>query len=148
MHSDASTLIKLFEEKTITPHDLAALLGAHTSSKQFFVDPATSGAPQDTTPGVWDVSFYNETLQQSPVTGTFRFPADAILSQDNRVKDEWVMFTSSQEHWNKDYSAAYTRLSMLGVNNINDLTECTATLPAARPDFVGSISKKKPFADQ
>jgi hypothetical protein len=36
----------------------------------------------------------------------------------------------------QDYSRAYTRLSMLGVNNINDLKECTKVLPDARTSFV------------
>ena len=36
----------------------------------------------------------------------------------------------------QDYAKAYTRLSLLGVNNINDLKECTKVLPAERPTFV------------
>jgi len=36
----------------------------------------------------------------------------------------------------QDYAKAYTRLSLLGVNNINDLKECTKVLPAQRPTFV------------
>jgi hypothetical protein len=51
--SDADTLINLFNDKTISPHDLAALLGAHSTSKQFHQKPADAGLPQDTTPGVW-----------------------------------------------------------------------------------------------
>ena len=62
VHSNAHTLLELFANKTITPEGLVALVGAHTSSNQFFVEPKKFGAPQDSTPGVWDVSFYNETL--------------------------------------------------------------------------------------
>jgi hypothetical protein len=65
VHSDAQALLKLFADKTITPEGLVALVGAHTSSNQFFVEPKKFGAPQDSTPGVWDVSFYNETLSNS-----------------------------------------------------------------------------------
>lgn len=36
----------------------------------------------------------------------------------------------------QDYAKAYTRLSLLGVNNINDLKECTKVLPDRRPSFV------------
>jgi hypothetical protein len=96
------------------------------------------GAPQDTTPGVWDVGFFNETLQPKAAKHTFRFPADEVLSRDSRMNDEWTMFSTDQSHWNKDYASAYIRLSMLGVNNINELTECSATLPAARPTFNGA----------
>ena len=35
----------------------------------------------------------------------------------------------------QDYARAYTRLSLLGVNNINDLKECTKVLPPARTSF-------------
>jgi hypothetical protein len=62
VHSDATTLLNLFADKTIDPEGLVALLGAHTSSNQFFAQPKQKGAPQDSTPGVWDVSFYNETF--------------------------------------------------------------------------------------
>ena len=53
VHAPADDLIALFEDKTITPHDLTALMGAHSTSKQSGVDPSKAGASQDTTPGVW-----------------------------------------------------------------------------------------------
>lgn len=61
----ADKLIKLFQDKTISPHDLVALLGAHTTSQQFFVDTKRKGAPQDGTRGVWDTLFYNQTLKNN-----------------------------------------------------------------------------------
>ncbi|KAH8751421.1 heme peroxidase, partial [Hyaloscypha finlandica] len=86
---DADKLLAIFQDKTITPHDLAALLGAHTASKQFFVNEKQEGKPQDSTPGICDVGIYNETLQPKPVRGTFCFLSDAVLSKDNRLADEW-----------------------------------------------------------
>lgn len=41
----------------------------------------------------------------------------------------------------QDYAKAYTRLSLLGVNNINDLKECTKVLPPARNSFVSQDQK-------
>lgn len=35
----------------------------------------------------------------------------------------------------QDYAREYIRLSLLGVFNINDLTECTKSLPARTRDF-------------
>ena len=65
--TNASYLIELFESKTITPQDLAALLGAHTVAQQFYVNPARAGQALDTTPGVWDTNFYQEmALPNSP----------------------------------------------------------------------------------
>jgi hypothetical protein len=37
VHNSADINLPLFLDKTITPHDLVALLGAHTAAKQFFV---------------------------------------------------------------------------------------------------------------
>jgi hypothetical protein len=123
----ADALIALFNDKTIPPHQLAALVGAHSTSKQFFVDAKRSGASQDSTPGVWDTRFYNETLSNSTSPRVFKFQSDVVLSADPRVNSEWLAFAApdGQSHWNEDYANAYTRLSLLGVNNINNLTECS-----------------------
>jgi hypothetical protein len=48
----ANDIISLFEDKTIQPHDLAALLGAHSTSQQFVTDRTKAGFGQDSTPGV------------------------------------------------------------------------------------------------
>jgi L-ascorbate peroxidase len=133
VHSPADNLIKLFEDKGFSPHDLAALVGAHSSAKQRFVEPARAGTPLDTTPGVWDVEFYNETLQSPPDSRIFVLPSDKVLSVHPKINDEWKEFVGDQKHWNEDYAKAYIRMSLLGVNNFNDLKECTKTLPKAVP---------------
>ncbi|KAF2471062.1 heme peroxidase, partial [Lindgomyces ingoldianus] len=132
VHAPADDLLALFADKTISAHDLAALLGAHSTSKQFGVDKSKSGMPQDSTPGVWDVSFYNETVQDIGEDCVFKFPSDVALAAHPAVSDEWMMFAGKQEHWNEDYAKAYLRLSLLGVNNINDLQECSYTLPTKK----------------
>lgn len=160
----AEELINLFRAKTIEPHELAALLGAHSTSTQRFVDPTLAGRPQDSTPGIWDVKFYNETIQKVP-RRIFRLQSDVALASHPSMKDEWMDFidpVNGQDHWNSgelifrvrpmdpacppvygelsfsscanrsdaDYATAYTRLSLLGVNNINQMTECSHVLPA------------------
>jgi hypothetical protein len=60
--SPADVLIDLFGDKTIGEVDLVALLGAHSTAKQFFFDASKAGQPLDSTPGVWDVAFYSEVL--------------------------------------------------------------------------------------
>ncbi|KAF2464488.1 heme peroxidase [Lindgomyces ingoldianus] len=131
----ADKIIKLFAAKTIDVHDLVALVGAHTTSQQHFVDTSRDGDPQDSTPGVWDVAFYGQTTG-SPPPRVLKFASDVKLSQDTRAKTEWQQFIGAQSHWNEDYAKAYTRLSLLGVNNINDLKECTQVLPPERTAFV------------
>ena len=65
-HSPAEQLIELFANKTINFKDLIALIGAHTTAQQFFVDPSKAGQPLDSTPGVWDVEFYSQALTPTP----------------------------------------------------------------------------------
>ncbi|KAF9877511.1 ligninase h2 precursor [Colletotrichum karsti] len=133
----ADQLIQLFKDKTISPHGLVALLGAHTTSQQRFVDPARAGDPQDSTPGVWDVLYYKETLSNTSPPRVFKFPSDIALSQHPETKKEFKEFAGllGQYHWNEDYAREYIRLSLLGVNNINQLTECTKVLPPTTKGF-------------
>lgn len=102
--ASADSLISLFQDKTISPHELAALLGAHSASKQFNFDTSKSGAPQDGTPGVWDVLFYNETVENTPAK-VFRIPSDIALSAHPKVSDEWTKYRApngvGQSHWNE-----------------------------------------------
>lgn len=99
-HADAEVNIKLFEAKTFTATDLVALLGAHTVSQQFFVDPAKAGDAQDTTDGVWDTNFYGETA--SPVTppGVFKFFSDVSLAHYPETSGTWQAFGGSLRSWN------------------------------------------------
>ncbi|KAI1851347.1 hypothetical protein JX265_000419 [Neoarthrinium moseri] len=130
----ADMLIELFENKTIRPHGLVALVGSHTTSQQFFVDTKRAGDPQDSTPGVWDVLFYGQTQGTAPTPKrVFKFDSDVALSKHEKTQQEWQEFAGpgGQKHWNEDYAREYIRLSLLGVNNINTLTECTKVLPPA-----------------
>ncbi|KAF9872415.1 peroxidase [Colletotrichum karsti] len=125
-------LFKMFAEKSFTPDGLVALLGAHTTSQQRFIDPSRAGAPQDTTPGVWDVAFYGQTLNPRTPPAVFKIPSDVSISKDPKTNPTWKAFSAGprgQMAWNQAYSSEYVRMSLLGVNNMNDLTECTKVLP-------------------
>lgn len=109
--SDAATLVELFRNKTIGPHGLVALVGAHTTSVQFHTEVAQAGVPQDSTPGVWDVLFYSQTLE-TLMDGVFSFASDLALSKATGTADEWSAFayqTDAQADWN-EVSAARTIL--------------------------------------
>jgi hypothetical protein len=133
IHAPADDLIALFADKTISAHKLTALMGAHSTSTQRTVDGSKAGYPQDTTPGVWDVNYYNETLDATKNECIFKLESDIKLSKHPAMAVEWQKFVGGQDHWNGDYARAYLRLSLLGVNNINELKECTLTLPAQNP---------------
>lgn len=143
VHDTADNLIALFEAKGFSAHDLAALVGAHASAKQRFVDTTQAEKPLDTTPGVWDVEFYNDTLNQpnTPNSKIFVLPSDQVLSVHPKINDEWKQFVGQQQHWNEDYAKAYFRMSLTGVTNLKDLRDCTRTLPVSRPNFV--VKKQK-----
>ncbi|KAL2171265.1 hypothetical protein VTG60DRAFT_3371 [Thermothelomyces hinnuleus] len=128
-NSDAAALAALFADKTLSLGELVALVGAHTASVQRFFDPLAAGSPQDSTPGVWDTLYYNQTASSDPPQGVFRFPSDLALSQYAPARELWQTFANGQAVWNDHYAAAYVRLSVLGVEHINDLTECTGVLP-------------------
>ncbi|KAL2197989.1 heme peroxidase [Corynascus similis CBS 632.67] len=129
--ADAKSLVELFADKTIGVSELVALVGAHTASVQRFVDPLRLGSPQDSTPGTWDVLFYNQMISANPPADVFQFPSDLALSRYSAARESWQTFANGQAVWNDAYAAAYVRLSVLGVKHINDLTECTGVLPLA-----------------
>ncbi|KAL0932885.1 ligninase h2 precursor [Colletotrichum truncatum] len=131
VNSPADALIELFGNKTISSYGLISLIGAHTTSQQRFVDSARAGDPQDSTPGVWDVKFYSETIGNAPAR-VFKFNSDIALSKYPSTSAQFKAFAGpgGQSAWNDGYAREYVRLSLLGVYNINDLTECTKALPA------------------
>ncbi|KAI1320891.1 peroxidase [Xylariaceae sp. FL0255] len=128
--ASAQSLIDLFAAKTFTASDLVALVGAHTASRQFFVDPTRAGAPQDSDPTIWDTSFYRQTLAGDN-TSILIFPSDKALSAYSSTRGSWAVFSGSagQSAWAPAFSQAYFRMSMLGVLNMNNLTEITQVLP-------------------
>jgi catalase (peroxidase I) len=142
VNAPADSLIQLFEAKTIKPHGLAALVGAHTTSQQRFFKPERALDPQDSTPGVWDVLFYGQTLNPNAPKRVLKFPSDVVLSTHPRIAEEWKEFAGpgGQDHWDDDFAKEYVRLSMLGLSNINSLTECTSKQKTPVPLATPSVS--------
>ena len=145
VHDSEQNLIDLMMDKTINARDLTALLGAHSSAKQFHVDVETpEGIQIDSTPGIWDTNFYNETLKESPSPGVFRFASDDVLSRSENMTAIWESFVGQQALWNFEYALSYSRLSILGVNNIDQLVDCSGPLPSFVQTFPGAIGRKNP----
>jgi L-ascorbate peroxidase len=82
-------------EKGFSPADTAALVGAHSVSRQQFVDENRKDTPQDSTPGIADVSFYNETL--NPSENILAFETDKNLASDPASSPAWNSFIGRQE---------------------------------------------------
>lgn len=98
--ADAKSLVELFADKTIGVSELVALVGAHTASVQRFVDPLRLGSPQDSTPGTWDVLFYNQMISANPPADVFQFPSDLALSRYSAARESWQTFANGQAVWN------------------------------------------------
>ncbi|KAF4589491.1 ligninase H2 precursor [Ophiocordyceps camponoti-floridani] len=87
---NADRLIALFLDKTISPDELVALVGAHTTAQQFFFDERRAGDPLDGTPGVWDVRFYGQVLNPFTPRRIVKLPSDISLSRDRRTRATWL----------------------------------------------------------
>lgn len=98
---NARALLELFGAKTFSPAELVALMGAHSVSRQRFANPRQAGAPQDSTPGVMDTTYYAETSAQRPPAGVVRFPSDVSLARDAATSATWQSFsgTANQAPW-------------------------------------------------
>ena len=130
VNASGDSLFKLFQDKGFDAVDLAALIGAHTTSKQFFVDQSQAGKSQDTTPGTWDVKFYSDTLNPPKDPNYFRFPSDINLANHPTVGKEFKGFVDGQGKWTGKFADALTRMSLLGVpGGKNNLIDCTNSLP-------------------
>ncbi|KAF3350886.1 hypothetical protein VD0002_g1292 [Verticillium dahliae] len=136
----ADRLLQLFADKTFTADGLIALMGAHSTSQQRFVNRTRPGDPKDSTPGVWDVKYYGETIDANAPQRVFKFQSDVNLANDARTRAAWESFIpeSSQGAWNHAYAAEYVRMSLLGVYNINSLTDCTKALPPFQRSYSSS----------
>jgi len=132
--SNASSLFKLFLEKGFSVLDLAALLGAHTTSKSFFQPGIPPGSPQDSTPGIWGVKDYAETLAQpaSEAEGVESFRADIALAHDPTVGKAFAGFVNNQGFWDFQFADAMSRMSLFGVpGGSANLIDCTSFIPTS-----------------
>jgi hypothetical protein len=103
VNGSGDSLLEMFTAKGFTATDLAALIGAHSTSTQFFVNKSQAGASQDSTPGIWDVTYYGQTL-----TGTapFTFQSDKNLAAQAEVGPVFKSFVANQTGWNDAFVPA------------------------------------------
>ena len=127
-NSPGDELVQLFQRKGIGPGELSALVGAHTSAKQFAFDPSRAGTPLDSSPGTWDVEFYGQVLEKS---APFVLPSDIQLSQNAATGPSFKQFAGNQMMWSAAFAPSMTKLSLLGVDK-SGLIDCTSALPGSR----------------
>ncbi|EUC38486.1 hypothetical protein COCVIDRAFT_85161 [Bipolaris victoriae FI3] len=118
-------VVRLFTSRGFTPVDLAALLGAHSTAKQQFVDPSQAGAALDSTPGVWDIKYYTETLRGN---APFTLPADRNVARNPATALAFASFGVSKKAWDDAFVVAMVKMGMMGVTGRN-MIDCTSALP-------------------
>lgn len=137
--SDHNSLLNLFSDKGFSPRDLAALIGAHSTSIARFQSQfgIPVGTPQDSTPGVWDTKYYREVYNNNPpVSGVGRFESDVNLSRNLSKEGVGVHFrgfVDRQAEWGDAFARAWERLSLLGVEERGrgEMGDCTEVVGRA-----------------
>jgi len=134
--------------------ELIALLASHSIAAQDEIEPAIERSPFDSTPAIMDTQVFLEVLLkgtafpgdgahqgevQSPLAGEFRLQSDAALARDSRTACTWQGFVNNQNLMRARFSAAMTKLSLLGQAG-NRLIECTEAIPLA-----GNVNKATTF---
>jgi len=123
-------MLARFRDMGLDTRDTMALIGAHTTATQQFVDPSQAGKSQDSTPDIWDVKFYGETLNDTTPDNVFKFASDIAFSQHPLSSRDFERFVDEQDDWDRDYSSAHERMSLLGQDR-RRMTRCTEILPPA-----------------
>ncbi|KAE9970005.1 hypothetical protein BLS_005123 [Venturia inaequalis] len=115
-----------FRDQGFSAEDLAALIGAHTAARQATTDPSRAGASQDSTPGVWDMLYYVQTILR---LAPFTFQSDINLSEQNEVGPWMKIFSLDKIAWDRSFSSAMAKMELLGSQGTAGLTDCTSALP-------------------
>jgi hypothetical protein len=92
-----------FQARGFSASDLAALIGAHSTARQFTTDPSKAGAPLDTTPSEWDVDFYSQTLEKK---APFSLNSDLSLANQTTVGPIFKQFAASKPAWDAAFAPA------------------------------------------
>ncbi|KAF2421800.1 heme peroxidase [Tothia fuscella] len=113
-----------FAAKGFSSQDLAALIGSHSTSKQFLVDPKRAGASQDSTPGIWDILYYGQLILK---LAPFSFIADKNLLADADTGKYMKTFSVSKRSWDDAFAPAMAKMELLGPEFTK--VDCTGALP-------------------
>jgi hypothetical protein len=99
----ADHLLAVFSQRGFSAVDLAALIGAHTCANQFTTDPSKAGASLDTTPGTWDITFYQQTLDGS---APFSFQSDISIMNHPQTAPSFQLFANNVTAWEEAFVPA------------------------------------------
>lgn len=118
-------VLQHFKGKGFSAEDLGALIGAHTTSRQFTTDPKKAGASQDSTPSVWDILYYVQTILRA---APFIIPADTNLANQKEVGPVMKRFSMDKGGWDRSFVKAFAKMQLLGTKGQASLVDCTSAL--------------------
>ncbi|KAF7353995.1 Peroxidase [Mycena venus] len=127
-NSAVKVLTDRFADMGFSIRELMALIGAHSTGKQRFVDPALAQSSFDSTVDIWDVRFYSETQNATAAPGTFRLNSDVNFSHNATTQQDYNRFVGNQDNWAREYANAHEKMSLLGLDQ-STLTDCSEILP-------------------
>ncbi|KAJ6461376.1 heme peroxidase, partial [Mycena sanguinolenta] len=132
-----ATLVARFADMGISSRSMIALIGAHTTGTQQFVDPAEANSTFDTTDDIWDTRFCGHPhpsstlfLTDVQILGVVKLDSDLAFAQDPTTSADFNRFIGQQTIWQTDYIAAHEQMSKLG-QNVANLIDCSEILPAS-----------------
>lgn len=80
------SILAAFSTKGFSADDVVALMGTHSVAVQVFDDPSQAGKSLDSTPALYDTTFYRETKNG---TAPYSLQSDKLLSNDTQVRARW-----------------------------------------------------------
>lgn len=132
----AADALSHFQAQGFTAEDLAALIGAHTASREFNTDAAKAGTPEDSTPGLWDLLYYIQTLLG---TAPFTFVSDKNLAQSSTVGPYMKKFSLNKPAWDRAFAPAMAKMELLGNVGPSGMVDCTSALPHSSAKRSGTM---------
>ncbi|KAF2680306.1 class II peroxidase [Lentithecium fluviatile CBS 122367] len=122
-----ASILATFAAVGLSTTDVVALVGAHSTAKQFFDDPSQAGASLDSTPDAWDINFYGQTLAG---TAPYTLESDKKMSTDLTTAVQWLDFSLNQAGWAAAFTSAMDKFTVTG-NDVSILADCSSVLPGA-----------------
>ncbi|KAJ6577813.1 heme peroxidase [Mycena capillaripes] len=127
-NSPVQVLLNRFADMGFSTREFMALMGAHSTAKQRFVDTTRANQPMDSTVEIWDVRYYSEMQNLTAAPGTYRLNSDVNFAHNATTQQDFNRFVGKQDDWGREYAAAHEKMSLLGLDK-NTLTDCTEIMP-------------------
>ncbi|KAF1360897.1 ligninase LG6 precursor [Lizonia empirigonia] len=122
-----SSILDKFAAKGFSPDDVVALMGTHSVAVQVNDDPAEAGKSLDSTPSVYDLKFYQETMDG---IAPYSLQSDKGLANNTETEKKWKDFADGDvSAWNSAFTDAWNRFAVIG-NDVDSLTDCSSLIPS------------------